>query len=92
VADNRVIIEKADGSQASVIEAEFQQHYPDVAYKVLGEETDASFEPVGIPKQRAPRRAPRPKVAKAKRQAAIKGPMTGVEAPADGTPAEITSE
>lgn len=53
-----VLIETADGAQYSVVEADYKRHYPDTKYTVIGEETDAAFEVVGVPKPKAPRKRP----------------------------------
>lgn len=57
-----VVIEKEDGSQASVIESEFQKHYPDVKYKVLGPETPEAFT-ADVPKPKKDRAKPTSKIA-----------------------------
>ncbi len=59
-----VIIQKSDGAQASVDEAEFKRHYPDVKYKVVGDEGTTAFELAGIETPKAARPAPRAKDAK----------------------------
>jgi len=53
-----VIIETKDGAQYSVVESAFKKHYPDVKYKVLGEENPTAFAVVGVPKPKAPRKRP----------------------------------
>lgn len=57
MTETYVIIEKEDGAQASVIESEFQKHYPDVKYRVLGEETPAAFS-ADVPKPKKDRPKP----------------------------------
>jgi hypothetical protein len=49
-----VIIETETGAQYSVVESEFKKHYPDVKYKVLGEEKPSDFVVTGIPAPKRP--------------------------------------
>ncbi len=88
MADKYVIIEKRDGSQASVIESDFKRHYPDEKYKVIGPETVGAFTVTGVPQPKAAR--PRPKAKAAKRLAPTISPLaTDVVAdPPVGEPTE----
>jgi hypothetical protein len=60
-----VIIETSEGAQYSVVEADFAKHYPDVKYKVLGDETPSAFiADVPRPAKRAGARRKTTKVSK----------------------------
>lgn len=61
-----VIIEHKDGRTYSTTREGFHKLYEDEGFKITGEETDLSFVPVGIPKQKRSRPTPRAKTAKAK--------------------------
>lgn len=65
-----VIIEHEDGRSYSTTHEGFKALYEPEGFQIVGDETDASFEPVGIPRQKAPRRSPRPKAATRKAKAA----------------------
>lgn len=84
---DRVLIRKADGSEASVIEADFKKHYPDESYKVIGKESDQAFALQGVPAPRAARRAPR---AKGKKAAAAR-PVARIPEPEHPKPSEVIS-
>jgi hypothetical protein len=60
---SNVIIETSDGAQYSVVERDFKKHYPDVKYKVVGEETPADFLVTGVPQPKAKRSHARKKAA-----------------------------
>lgn len=67
---SNVIIETKDGALYSVVESDFKKHYPDVAYKVIGDETPADFVVTGVP--RAVKRAgARRKTSKASKPAVV---------------------
>lgn len=64
MSETRVIIEKADGTgQASVLLNDFRKHYPDVKYKVLGDESPADFVVTGVPTPKPARKRPSAKKA-----------------------------
>lgn len=69
-----VIIETTDGAQYSVVEADFKKHYPDVAYKVIGDETPADFVVTGVPRP-VKRAGARRKTSKASKPAIVAQPV-----------------
>ena len=57
-----VIIEHADGRRYSTTRAAHKAMYPD--FDIVGEETDADFDVIGVPQPRRPRPPRRQKAAK----------------------------
>lgn len=63
MSDPNVIIEHEDGRRYSTTVDGFHKLYESEGFVVVGEENPASFELVGVPQPKAPRRKPRAKVA-----------------------------
>lgn len=84
-----VIIEHEDGRRYSTSRAGFEKLYADQGFKIVGEETDASFQPVGIPTPKAPRRQPKAKKAATKK--AIAKVRAEAAAAAEPAPADVIS-
>lgn len=63
MSDPNVIIEHEDGRRYSTTVDGFHELYEPQGFEIVGEESPASFELVGVPQPKAPRRKPRAKVA-----------------------------